>query len=799
MIKNYIRVALRSIFRNKLHSFINIAGLGIGIAVSLLILVYVVDQLSYESMHENRANIVRVSVILGSGGSSMTLAGAMSALAPAASSELPEVKAAVRFRADRKAEITLGNRKFTERNFFFADSNVLNVFTFPLIAGNKATALNNPSSIVISEATARKYFGNDDPIGKSLTYNNKYNFAVSAVMKDVPWNTMLRPELIAPYSRATEIQNTVPSWTKFGSDYTYLYLRDRTSRDKLPVELEQLLVRNTNRAMASLLSFKVIPLSDIYFTSGMTGELGPTGNISYVYMFSLAAVLVLVIACLNFISLSTARSLCRSKEVGLRKLLGAKRVNLLWQFFGESLVATLLSLLVAVFIFEMVNPLLYGYFDMEELARSYLNTNFFAVLFGILLFVAMAAGIYPAVFLSRFAPVDSLRGTRMPGSPASILRKVLVVTQFAIAVFLLSGTAVIFKQLNFMRNSDLGFNKNGVVVVNFPELQKKVQEKYPVIKQTFQSIPGVLDVSGAYTLPGINNYETQSVSLKGSTESEYSMIQAVAVDYDYIRTLGLKLLQGRNFSRRFAADSGEAIILNESAVRYLDLQNPIGVEVNIPSEVQGKTRTVKVIGVIKDFHIASFQKEIGPLFLYINPKNFYTIGLRIDQAQSPGIVSALNSAWGEILPEAGFDYSYLAQTYDNLYKSDERTGHLFSIFAFLAILIGCMGLFGLASHLVELRTKEIGVRKVLGASIPGIVILLSKEFARWVLIANVVAWPLAYYVMNNWLKNFAYRTDMSVWIFIASGALALIIALLTVSSHAIKAATANPVESLRYE
>lgn len=798
MFKSFLKVAFRNIFRNKIYSSINIVGLGIGIAGSLLILVYVVNQLSYESMNKNRSQIVRVAVKLGSGGSSVTLAGAMPPLGPAAASELPEVKAAVRFRVDRDASISVGHRTFTESGFFFADSNVFNVFTFPLVAGNKTTALDDPSSIVISENIAQKYFGDADPLGKTLVYDKNHDFTVTGVMKNVPENTMLRPELIAPYSRAIEIQHIPNAWGTFGEDYTYLYLRPGADVAKLPGELEQLLVSHTSKAMEKLLAFEVVPLSQIHFTPGMMGELGPTVTMSSVNLFSMVAILVLIVACLNFVNLSTARSMQRSKEVGLRKVVGAGRSGLMLQFFGESLVMTLLSLALALLIFELAAPSLYGFFNVEALANSYLNTYSFAVLAGVVLFVAAVAGIYPAVFLSRYAPVDSLRGTGNPGSPGAVLRKGLVVAQFAIAVFLIISTAAIYKQIDFMRNSDLGFNKSGVILVDLPESPAVLADKYPVLKQAFSSVPGVRIVSGGNTFPGFSWYETQSVELKGTPESN-SMIQTIAVGQGYLPALGLKLIEGRNFSERYSTDSSSAVILNRSAVRYLGIKDPIGAEVYIPSGEPGKNRLMKVIGVIKDFHVASFQKKMGPLLLYIGPQDFKYIALKVDNPSSTKIIAALESKWREVLPGAGFNYSFLSEKYDSLYKSEDKIDSLISIFTLMAVLIGCMGMFGLVSYSAARRTKEIGVRKVLGASVSGIVSLLSREFAGWVVMSNIIAWPVAYYIMNRWLADFAYRVNIGISLFVASGVIALLVALLTVSSVAIKAATVNPVESLRYE
>ncbi len=798
MFKNYIKIAFRNIIKNKVYSFINITGLAIGIAGSLLILVYVAGQLSYESMHENRDRIVRVSVQFGKDDASMTLAGAMPALGPAAAANIPDVKSAVRFRADQDAKIKIGDKIFTEHNFFFADSNVFNVFTFPLIEGNKETALNNPTSIVISKSTAEKYFGDVDAVGKTLTYNGKYNFIVSGVMMDVPENTMLKCDLIAPISRAFQIQKAELPWNSFGDTYTYLYLNKNMSLDDLSSKLHGLLQKNTNEAFASMIKFKVLPLKNIYFESNMMGELGPTGDITTVYLLSSIAFLVLLIACLNFINLSTARSIKRAKEVGLRKVLGADRRRLIAQFYGESLIVTLAAIIISVLIFELTNPMLNNYLGVKFSGSSFNSPYFFLILTGLLIFVSTFAGIYPAVFLSRFKPVDSLKSGKTPGSSSSLLRKILVVSQFAITIFLIIGTAAIYKQINFMRNSDLGFNKKDVVVLKYPVSKDGMKDKYTVLKDAFKSIPGITDVSGSYTLPGINSKETESVRLKGKPAKDFAMFQAVGVDYNFIPTLGLKLTKGRNFEEKYSTDKSDAIIMNQAAVKYLGLENPIGTEVMLPAG-NGKERAAKIIGVIKDFHVTSFRKNIEPMFLYINPNYYYNIALKIDPKYKDTIISSLKQEWNKVLPGVQFDYSFLSQTYNSLYESDEKTGNLFSIFSFLSILIACMGLFGLVSYSIEVRTKEIGIRKVLGADVKSISTLMSKDFIKWTLIANIFAWPLAYLAVSKWLDGFAYKTSIGFSIFIAAAVIVLLIALITVSIQAIRAASANPVKAIRYE
>lgn len=797
MLKNYIKVTLRNIIKNKLYSVINITGLSIGIAGSLLMLVYVSNQLSYESMHKNANNIVRISAGFGNGDNVMKLAGTMPGIGPAAAEEIPEVKASVRFRKDYNAKIKVDARNFTEDNFFFADSNVFKVFTFHFLAGDKNTALISPNSIVISEKIAKKYFGNDKVIGENIILDNKYNFTITGIIKDVPANTYLRCDFIAPYLKAIDIYKIDRPWMSWGEDYTFLYLRNNVNLNDLKKKLDQILIKHTNEGFAKYLSFYILPLRDIYLESDMMGELGPTGNIKTIYIFSSIALLLLLIACLNFINLSTARSLRRSKEVGLRKVLGANRAGLFKQFWGESIIITLFAVFISLIFFEFLSPVLFKYFDVNISGINYFDKNFFLILTGLILFVSFIAGIYPALFLSKYKPVDSLKGVKTPGSSGTNLRKTLVVLQFSISIFLLIGTAAIYKQLNYMLNADPGFNKKDIFVVSYPASQKGAAEKYSVLKNEFLSVRGVENVSGVYTLPGSNNKEQQSFRLKGQSKDDAMTMQASGVDYDFIKTLGIKLLEGRNFSEKFGIDKDNSIIINETAAKKLGLKNPVGTEVYIP---QGKgNHLVKIIGVIKDFHTTSFHERIEPLFLYVNPARFYNIAVKINPRYTEEALASLKDKYKEIIPNKDFSYETLNEQYRNMYQSDEKTGSLIMIFAILSVIVASMGLFGLSSFATEVRMKEIGIRKVLGADIRSILILLSKDFTRWVLIANIIAFPLAYYAISKWLEDFAYKTSMGISIYILAAVVALLISILTISFQSVKAANTNPVKTLRYE
>ena len=798
MLKNYLKITFRNIVKNKLYSLINIVGLSIGIAGSLLMLVYVSNQLSYESMHKNADNIVRVSVGFGNGDNIMKLAGALPGIGPAAVEEIPEVKASIRFRKEYNSKVKIGDKEFVENNFFFADSNVFKVFTFPFVSGNENNAIVNPNSIVISETIAKKYFGsNASAVGKEIIWDNKYNFIVTGIIKDVPVNTYLKCDFIAPYSKAVEVFKINDLWHTWGQDYTFLYLRDNVSLSDLKIKLDKVLVKHTNEKFAKFLSLYVLPLREMYLKSDMLGELGPTGNIKFIYIFSSIALFLLIIACLNFINLSTARSLRRSKEVGLRKVLGAKRAGLVKQFWGESIVITLIAALISLIFFEFLNPVLFKYFDVNITGINYFNFNFFIILIGIVFFVSFVAGIYPAVFLSKYQPVDSLKGIRTPGSSGATLRKILVVLQFSISIFLLIATAAIYKQLNYMLTADAGFNKKDVFIISYPASQKGAADKYPVLKNEFLSIQGVTEVSGVYTLPGSGNKEQQGFRLKDKSKNEAMTMQASGVDYDFIQTLGIKLLQGRNFSQQYGTDKDNSIIINETAVKKLGLKNPVGTEVYIPGG--GGEKLVKIIGVIKDFHTASFHEKIEPIFLYINPVRFYNIAVKINPKYTKQALASLKDKFKKVIPNKNFDYETLTEQYSSMYQSDERTGSLIMIFAILSVIVASMGLFGLSSFATEVRMKEIGIRKVLGADIYKIIFLLSKDFTKWVLIANIIAWPVAYYAISKWLDDFAYKTEMGIWIYILAAVAALIVSIVTISSQSIKAANTNPVKTLRYE
>jgi len=798
MFKNYIKTAVRNLFRTKVFSLINIVGLAIGMAGTLLILMYVTNELSFENFHKNRKHIYRVSVEFGEEGSRMNFAGAMPALGPALVENFPEVENAVRFVKDDHTILEYNRQTYHEQNYFFADPTVFDIFSFKLLEGSPETALKEPFSIVISQEYAKKIFEDDQPLGKTILYNSEFPAKVTGIIKDIPANTHLKCDYIMSFS-SLESLGRMPDkpWNVFGDTYSYVLVNKNTSMNDFKPKIHDLLEKNTNENFANMITFNLLRLTDIHMKSEAIVDIGPRGNMTYVYVFSSVAVLVLLIACFNFMNLSTARSLKRKKEVGMRKVLGAKRSQLIQQFLGESLIITLLAVILAVILFELLYPSLNVFLENSlSIGQQNFLTLFWMVPL-VVIIVGILAGSYPAFYLSRFRPIYALTDRFSPIFKRSGFRKILVIAQFAMAIILIIVNTVIFKQLNFMKNSDLGFSKDNVLLVNFRPRAPEFSTKYGVLLDQFRQHPQVLSVAGAYTVPGRFSKETKYIqNTSGSSENGVS-IQAISVDYDYVDTMGMEVVEGRNFARDYLTDEKSGMLLNQEAVKRLSLDDPVGTKFLVPGS--GGVREMSVIGVVKDFHVYSLKQRIEPLMLYINPDYFYNIAVKIQPGDTQNTLAGLENTWKSLFPDTLFEYDFLENSYDRLYISEAKIGQLLTLFSGLGIFVACLGLFGLTSFMTEQRHKEIGIRKVLGADVSKIVFLLSRDFTKSVLFANLVAWPLAYYAVSQWLRGYAYRIDIHFWIFLAAGVLILFIALLTVSFQAIKAALANPVDTLKYE
>lgn len=790
MFKNYLIVTLRNLKRQKIHSFINIAGLAIGMACTILIFLWIQDEMSYDKFHKNAQRIYRV---LSAEPHQAVSARTPYRLGSAMEKEFPEIKQAVRITWPWYELVSYKNKNFKE-GIIYADSTIFEVFSFPLLEGDPRHALKGPKSVVISEEIAHKYFGSDDPMGKILTIDKEHEFMVSGIFKKIPRNSHFKFDLLAPISFMPNkfSQRLLDQWD-FEEFFTYLLL----SEDCKPFELEdkftQLIERHIGEERPAGLKFPLQLLTDIHLRSShIEWDIASHGNIAYVYLFSAIAIFVLLIACINYMNLSSARSSMRSKEVGLRKVVGANRFQLINQFLGESILFSLISLPLSIGLVEILLPF-FNTFSGKELSIQYFeNWPFLICLVMIVLLVGVVSGSHPAFVLSGIQPVDVFKSSSKVNKKA-LSRKGLVVFQFVVSVTLLICSIIIYRQIHFLKNRNLGFDKEHVVVVDMPEGEKKY-DAYLALKSELLQQPSVLDVSAASTIPP-NKYHLTGTQTVGDQDEKSLTMKFFSVDYNFIEMLGFELVNGRSFSSEYATDKKEAIIINEEAARQLGWNKPIGKRLKI----FWNNEIGRVIGVVKDFHFKSLHEKIEPTVFTVGFRWLFHIVIRIRPGNIPNTLDFIKETWKKYNPIRPFDFSFVDENFDKLYRAEEKMGTLFGYFTSLAIIIACLGIFGLVSFSTENRTKEIGIRKVLGASVVRIIHLFSKEFIMLVLVANIIAWPIAYFVMNKWLQNFAYKINISWWTFLLAGVTALVIALLTVSYQAIKAATSNPVEALRYE
>jgi putative ABC transport system permease protein len=707
--------------------------------------------------------------------------------------EFQEVETATRFQTDDWL-VTRGDQHFDEKEAADADSTFFSVFDLPLLKGNPQTALRDPNSVVLTETTAKKYFGNADPMGQPLTLGRqKIHATVTGVMKDIPDNTMVKASMLI--SMTTFIQagpNSLDNqWGNYGP-YEFVLLKPGASARPLEAKLPAFLEKMNGSEMHSS---KMIPtlhlerLRDVYLRS--TRDSSKTGNIANVYIFSIVGAFILLIAGINFVNLTTARSTERAKEVGIRKVIGAGRGQLARQFLGESIILCLIAYLLAIGCSLLLLP------PFNNLAGKIINPGIFPptsdlmILLGVAVFIGVAAGIYPALVLSSFQPVAVLKGRFASGGKGSFLRKGLVVVQFTIATGLIIGTLVVYNQLNFMRSQDLGFDKDQKMVMDTQGDSTKL-----VLKEEVSHLPGVISTSMSASVPGGGDHGAYSQIENVKGDMQIANLDLYFVDFDYIPQFKIKMVAGRPFSRQFMTDTTNSMILNEAAVKMFGYTSP---EQAIGKKFSQWGRTGTIIGVVKDFHFRSLQEVIKPLSIRIEPRACDLLSVNIDGHHIPGTIAAIERKWKELLPDKPFSYFFLDEFFDKQYRAEDRFGKLFLYFAGLAIFISCLGLMGLASYSTVQRTKEIGVRKVVGASVSQIVFLLSRDFLQLVLLAFVVSAPIAWWLIEGWLNGFAYRIPVYWWIFAIAGLLAVLIAVLTVSFQAIRAALVNPVNSLRSE
>ena len=798
MFRNYLLIATRSLYKNLGYTSINIFGLAIGLACCLLVTLYVRFELSYENFHENKESIYRY-IPRGERDGQVSMQTMLpSGFGPLIAESFREVEMFTRFTdVNERPLIRKGDTFLDAKTLSAADKDFFKIFSFRLVQGDANTVLTRPGTIAVAKSVADKYFPNGDAVGQVIRYDNAYDYEITGVFEDVPANSHLQFTYLTTFETiakmvqdqygfpADQFLNSLDAWNYS----TYFYIPNEKGLDALAKRIDKKFTEARKEAYNDkALGDWLQPLGEIHFTKGIKADTA-NGDKNYVYIFSAVALLILIIACFNFMNLSTARAMKRAKEVGLRKVMGAFRHQLIKQFLGETIVLVSISLVIGIILLELLVPL-FNSLVGQHLEVVYLGGG--SVIIYILiagLLTGILAGSYPAFYLSSFVPAQVLKGHVGPSGNAG-LRKILTVMQFGVAAFLMIGTLIVYQQMNFIQNKNLGFDKESIVYMNPP---MALWDKKEVLKENLLANTSIKSVTFSNGTPGMET-STWQYDFPGLDIPKRSM-NTMIVDYDYINTFGLEIVEGRNLSEEFATDSTEAYLINEAAAEELMLEKPLGT----PIRALDGHPAGRIVGVVKDFHYRSLHRRIEPLVLRIDPLNMWCMSVKLSAGNLKSHLAVLEKEWKQLAPDYPFSYQFVDETIDRQYKAEQNTGVLIGSFAALAIIIACLGLLGLTAFMTEQRKKEIGVRKVLGASVSGIIMLLSKDFSRLILIAFILVVPLAWYAMNQWLADFAYQVNISPFVFVGAGLVVLIIAFTSVFYQALKAAVVNPSETLRNE
>jgi len=810
MISNYIKIALRNLIRFKAYSAINIAGLAVGMACCILILLYVFDELSYDRFHKKADRIYRITVNGVLGDNSFNAAVTAPPLRNVLLEEYPEVEAATRFRSFGFPVLRYGDKVFSEERFFWVDSTFFDVFTVEFVKGDPETALLQPESVVLTEKMAAKYFGSEDPVGKLINADNRRDYKITGVVKEFPENSHLHFDFLASISSYDFVNQQ--SWLN-NDYYNYVLLKEGASAEEFAAKLPGLVEKYIKPVIERFLNtswddlkkrgaeynYSLQALTDIHLHSNLMVEIEPNSDIAYIYIFSLIAAGILFIACINFTNLATARSANRLKEIGVRKTLGSSRQQLIKQFLIESIIMATIAVFISIIIIEIALPY-FGELVNKNLSHNYFS-NFYSIplLILFILIVGTFAGAYPALYLSSFNPAKVLKKETGHSGRNPWLRNTLVVMQFAVSITLFIGTIIVYNQLEYISNKKLGFNKDQVIVVKkTDDIGIQREGAIESFINDLKMIPGVKDATNSNTIFG-ENFGNTPYKIYGSNENR--LMSIMFADYNFASTYGIEMKEGRFYSREFGTDTSAIVINETAAIEFGISDNPIGKQI-VQAHGQDEVPYVfNVIGVMKDFHFQSLHQRIQPIIIHLYfPGNFgRNVSVKVSAAGINEKIEEIKNIWHKYAGNQAFEYVFFDEYFARAYEAERRTGIIVTVFSILAILIACLGLLGLAAFTTEQRTKEVGIRKILGASVPGIVVLLLKDFAKWVIISNLIAWPVAYFALNKWLEDFAYRIDINLWVFVAASIAAMLIAIFTVSYQSIKAATANPVKSLRYE
>jgi putative ABC transport system permease protein len=814
MFRNYLKVALRNIKKHKGYSLINISGLSVGMACCLVIFLYIASELTYDQYHEDADRIYRVAMYWKVPSGEFQSAGVSAGVAPGLNDRFTQVECAARIMPIHDMLVKNGNIRFYEDRMVYADQELFNIFKIPFINGNPAKALERPWTVVITRRIAEKYFGIENPLGKTIEIkegaarmvrsmskpdSDNTEYEITGVVENPPSNTHFKYDFIVSQKQLK--QNVLRDSWHGGGVYTYVKLAPNVSAKDFEDQISLLAYNYVGKqldAWGQKRRYFLQPLIGIHFHSNLQGEMEPPGNVTYIYVYSVIGLLVLLIGCMNFINLSNARSVYRAKEVGLRKVIGAGRFQLIRQFLGESLIITIVALSFSFLSCEMLLPL------FNETAGTTLSISgivqpfVLLTLVGLIILVGIVAGGYPAIVLTSFKPVAVLKGPSYAGIKGSFVIKTMVVFQFTISIFLTIGTVTAYQQLRFMKGKTLGFDKEQKIVIPF-RYNDKFSKNYIAMKSEFLSHHAIVGATASSSVPG-RRTDVRYLSLTESRKDPAKNLNFIACDYDFISEYNIEIAEGRLLQKE-KNDAKNSILINKSAVAFLGYstaEEAIGKRWHL-GWYDGKQVFREIVGITEDFHYQGMQNKVEPLFMVYDPYDFsaLTLSLRTDYLKDT--LDFIKKKWHEFYPFLPYEGFFLDEEFDRQYRAEEQIGKLLGIISGMGLVIACLGLLGLAAFMARQRTKEIGIRKVLGASVSRIALLFSKAFIKWILLANIFAWPAAFYAMNKWLENFAYRINTGPWIFIMAAALALIVALLAVSYQVLKAALANPVDSLRYE
>lgn len=803
MLKNYFKVALRNLIRHKGFSAINIMGLAIGIACSILILLWIQDELSFDNFHQDADRIFVTGLDYKIGNQEGRGIRCHPPLAPAMMAEIPEIESAVRFlhAANKLVTYKDSDVSFLENGIFYADSTIFNVFTIPLITGDPTDLLTRKNTLVITQEMAKKYFGELDPIGKTLSFDGDWDFEVVGVVESWPAKSHWRFDMLA--SLISTRSGTDQSWWS-NYIYTYFKIREGTSIEAVLPKINEMVRRKKDASFAQIMGmprdeweatgnrsdYYATPLKDIYLRSTTNDKVGKVGDIRYVYLFAVIGFFILFVACINFMNLTTARSAIRAKEIGLRKVFGSSKRSLIHQFLMESIMITFCAMFLAVGFIEILMPYFNNFTD-KALDINFAGVATIPILLLMVIVVGLMAGGYSAVSLASFKILSVLKGSLFSGKNKTWFRNALVLFQFSVSILVIVCTIIAYNQMDYLKNKKLGFAKDQLLII---DRVSTIGDNLSTFKAELLKNTAIQAATATYHIPGAE-VGGQSFRTENSAPEELLDLKLLCGDFDYLEAMGIKLLAGRYYSEEIQSDK-DNVVVNATAVKRMGFTDAIGKKILVPNSDEGLT----IIGVVEDFHISSLHKEIEPsLLLYPGSAYDHYLAVRIQPHNVAATLDFIGAKWKEFSGDQPFEYFFMDSFFDNLHRSEQRTGQFFTIFAALAIFIACLGLFGLAAFTAEQKTKEIGVRKVLGASVGSIVSILLRQFTKWVVLANIIAWPIGYYIMKSWLQNFAYHIDLKVEYFILSGLITLIIAIFTVSYLAVNAANKNPVNALNHE